>query len=239
MQRFYVNYLDLGELNLFLEEPWLVHQLVKVLRSKNWDKISLFNWTEKKDYIYKIVNIEKRWIFIEFLESVDLDSEITYYFTLFQSIPNKLDKIEYIIQKWVEAWFTSFNFFRSNRSQELRGLTDSKIDRFRKIIIEAVEQSGRSVIPDLNFIKAIDFEWIKVNKNIFFHTNNSNSILLKDLNIKSGSDINLFVWPEWWFEDTEIDEFEKNNFTRVHLWDRILRTETTWVVTWFYIIQNK
>jgi 16S rRNA U1498 N3-methylase RsmE len=33
--------------------------------------------------------------------------------------------------------------------------------------------------------------------------------------------------------------FLKNNFKKVFLWNRILRTETAWIVTGFYITQSK
>jgi 16S rRNA U1498 N3-methylase RsmE len=51
--------------------------------------------------------------------------------------------------------------------------------------------------------------------------------------------VNLFIWPEWWFSDKEVSEFEKNNFKKIYLWDRILRTETVGIVTWFYIVQSR
>jgi RsmE family RNA methyltransferase len=59
------------------------------------------------------------------------------------------------------------------------------------------------------------------------------------LEINYTKKINVFVWPEWWFSTKEISQFEENNFKKVFLWNRILRTETTSSVTWFYIIQTK
>jgi RsmE family RNA methyltransferase len=50
--------------------------------------------------------------------------------------------------------------------------------------------------------------------------------------------VNIFIWPEWWFSDREVIQFEKSNFTKVFLGNRILRTETAPIVAWFYIIQN-
>ena len=41
------------------------------------------------------------------------------------------------------------------------------------------------------------------------------------------------------YYDEEIKSFKRIFWKKVHLWDRILRTETTWVVTSFFIIQNK
>jgi RsmE family RNA methyltransferase len=76
-------------------------------------------------------------------------------------------------------------------------------------------------------------------ENILFHTKDEESNSLKDLKLDYTKNINLFVWPEWGFSDEEINVFVESWFKKVHLWNRILRTETTWVVAWFYIIQNR
>jgi RsmE family RNA methyltransferase len=39
-------------------------------------------------------------------------------------------------------------FFRSKRSQKLN-LSENKIERLKKIIIEASEQSNRNIVPEL------------------------------------------------------------------------------------------
>jgi len=77
------------------------------------------------------------------------------HLVLFQSLPNKIDKIEEIIQKGTEIGYSEFNFFRAERSQELR-LSPNKIERFEKIIKEASEQSQRNIVPKLNFLEKLD-----------------------------------------------------------------------------------
>ena len=123
-------------------------------------------------------------------------SEIDFELTLYNALPNKLEKIEYIIQKGTEICFTSFVFFRSQRSQKLV-LWDNKIQRLEKIIIEAVEQSGRAKIPKLNIQEDFDFNSLPEGKNIFFHTKNQNSSDLNSISKKSWDKINLFIGPEW------------------------------------------
>jgi RsmE family RNA methyltransferase len=44
--------------------------------------------------------------------------------------------------------------------------------------------------------------------------------------------VNIFIWPEWWFTKKENDLFLKNNFTKVNLWRNILRTENAPIVVW-------
>ena len=118
-------------------------------------------------------------------------------------------------------------------------MSDNKLERLQKIAIEAVEQSWRLHVPEIVFLDKYDFSPLIKNQNIFFHTISENSKLIQKTKIDYDNTINLFVWPEWGFSDDEIKKFKNMFFEQVHLWDRILRTETTWMVTSFYIIQNR
>jgi len=144
-----------------------------------------------------------------------------------------------------------FIFYRSERSQKLI-ISDKKEERLKKIIIEAVEQSWRSFVPEFKILSSSPFmenrivgELLK-SENIFLHTKNNNSYNLQEfINNCSSSplwkgiigDLNIFIWPEWWFSEQEIKNFEDNNFSRLYLWNRILRTETAWVVVGFTLWQ--
>jgi RsmE family RNA methyltransferase len=61
---------------------------------------------------------------------------------------------------------------------------------------------------------------------------------LKNLDFSGFKTINIFVWPEGWFSDNEVLNFEKYGFKRVNLGANIMRTETVWTVVWFYIRQS-
>lgn len=237
MQRFYFEALESIDDSVTVKNPNLLSQLIKVLRIKIWDEIIFFNWVDDLDYIYKIISIDKREVYLEKQWYIENNSENSFDINIINAIPNKLEKIELILQKWVEVWVSNFLFFRSNRSQKLN-LSNNKIDRFKKIIVESVEQSSRSRVPELVFLDDLnlnDFNWAN---NIIFHTSDKNSISLKDINLNGTSDINIFVWPEWWFDENEIKSFEEHNFKKVFLGNRILRTETTWFTSAFFIIQN-
>jgi len=237
MQRFYFEALESSDDSVTIKNPDLLNQLIKVLRVRTWDEIIFFNWVDDIDYIYKIISIDKREVYLEKQWYLENNSEIDFDINIINSIPNKLEKIELILQKWVEVGVSNFLFFRSNRSQKLV-LSPNKIERLNRIIIEAVEQSWRSRIPEFTIVDDLDiwaFSWAN---NIIFHTQNSESISLKDLDLNKSQDINIFVWPEWWFDQEEIDIFTSYWFKKVYLWNRILRTETTWFSSAFYIIQN-
>ena len=238
MQRFYFPELEQIDDNIVIKNPDLLNQFNKVLRAKAWDEFLFFNWQDEIDFIFKIISIEKREAYLEKQWEIENDSEIDFDLNIFWALPNKLEKMEYIIQKGVEVWVTWFYFFRSERSQKLI-LSPNKIERLNKIIQEAVEQSGRSRVPELiikDNISLSDFEW---NETIIFHTKNEKTTNLKKLKLDYNKWINLFVWPEGWFSDNEISTFENMWFKKVHLWNRILRTETTGIVASFFLIQNK
>ena len=234
MQRFYVKSDLLWEKKYSIYNIDIFYQLIKVMRAKNWDKIVLFNCIESLDYIYEIREIRKREIIVSFVEKIEKDTEINFELVLYQAVSNKIEKVEYILQKCVEVWFKKIVFFKSSRSQKLN-ISENKIIRFKKIIIESVEQSDRNIIPELVFEEKIDFN-IKWN-NLFFHIKNNNSKSLKGIKLDFTQLVNLFVWPEWWWDENEIKKFEKNKFQKLNLWNRILRTETVWIVVWFWIIQ--
>ena len=69
-------------------------------------------------------------------------------------MPNKYEKIEYILQKGVEIGITKFVFFRSDRSQKLL-VTPAKIERFENIAREALEQCGGMVMPEIRWLEKL------------------------------------------------------------------------------------
>ena len=234
MQRFYFeNIKDY----FFIEDKNFINQVLKVLRSQLWDKFIFFDGKKYTDFVFEISEIQKNKIFFKKLEEIDKNSEIGFEINLFSSIPNKLEKIEFIAQKWTEVWVSNFYFFKSQRSQKIF-LNENKVDRIKKIIQEAAEQSNRNKIPNFQIMEKIDFEKLKKEKNIFLHTKDENSIKLSEIKAKSWEKINIFIGPEWWFSDEEIKIFQKNNFQKIFLWNRILRTETVGFTVAFFIIQN-
>lgn len=231
MQRFYKPNL---EKKFFIDDREFKNQVLKVLRWKINDDFIFFDGKNDKDFVYKLYDIQKDKLFFEKISEIEKKSEINFELNLFASLPNKIEKIEFIVQKATEIWVTNIYFWKSERSQKIF-LNENKIERIKKIILEAVEQSGRNKIPEFKIFEKIDLEKIEW-KNIFLHTKNENSKNLKDINF--AEKINIFTWPEWWFSDQEVKFFEEKNWERIYLWDRILRTETAGIVTSFFIIQN-
>lgn len=220
--------------DLLIDDKDFFHQVSHVLRSLIWDEIIIFNW-DSYEYVYEIKEITKKWIKLSLKEKIKNIKDSNLSLNLFQAMPNKYEKIEYILQKWVEIGIRNFIFFYWERSQKLV-INEKKVERFNYIIKESLEQCGWNILPKINFVSKLDLALISWEK-LVFHTKTEKSIQLRDLQI-SNNEINLFVWPEWGFSDREISNFQNNSFKIVNFWERVLRTETTWIVTSFYLLNK-
>ena len=231
MHRFYLDYLSLDS-TLVIAEEGLVHQISKVLRGKPGERFSFFDGKESFDYIYQLEKFSKEGIHFTLIEKVSK----TYHprtVVLFQGMPNKWDKIEYMVQKWVEVWIQSFIFFPSDFSQKLF-INDSKIERIKKIMIEALEQSGGNALPSLEFFpkfpETLCLWWQNI---LLHHLEDTSSQGLKE--VQYSKKVHIFVWPEWGWSDTEVQKFETLWCQKVHFGESILRCETVGPVIGFYI----
>ncbi|MDD5213677.1 MAG: RsmE family RNA methyltransferase [Candidatus Gracilibacteria bacterium] len=234
MQRFYLER-RFGE-QMKITDTIMYNQITRVLRARVGNEYIFFNSTDNIDYVYKIDSIDKNTVVLSQIEKIN-KLEYNLEINLYQSLPNKHEKIDNIIQKGVEVGISNFYFYKGERSQKL-DVEAKKITRFQKIMGEAVEQSGRNKMPDLEFTDKLDFNTDKNELNLFFHTNSENSLNLKSLDFSGFKTINIFVGPEGGFSDNEVLNFEKDGFKRVNLGENIMRTETVGTVVGFYIRQS-
>lgn len=232
MQRFYYD-IKLWT-DLTIDDKDFFHQISHVLRSVIWDGIMIFNW-DSYDYFYKITEIAKKGIKLSLQEKIKNKKDSDIVINLYQVTPNKYEKIEYIIQKWVEIGIRNFIFYSSERSQKLV-INEKKIERFKFIIKESLEQCGWNIMPSLIFLNKPDFQLIKWYK-IVCHIKIEDSINLKNFKISKDL-INIFVWPEWGYSDKEISNFQDNWSQIINFWERVLRTETTGIVLGFFLLNR-
>lgn len=174
MQRFYIPK-KLEKIEIFEDEKF--HQLSRVLRAKIGDEIILFS-EESGEFLYEIVEISKKNIQLSQKNRIERPSpENLKNISLFQALPNKLEKIEWILQKNIEIGVQKFVFFKSERSQKLF-ISDSKKQRFLEIAREALEQCGGIKMPEIIFSEK-NFEKIleehRFDIGLFLHTNGENN----------------------------------------------------------------
>jgi RsmE family RNA methyltransferase len=101
MQRFYLPE-DLSLKTLKLENEEINYQLQKVLRAGVGDQVIFFDGIDFEDRIFEIVQIEKRHILFTFIKKQKKQKN-NFSLELYQSLPNKIEKMEMILQKGVEV----------------------------------------------------------------------------------------------------------------------------------------
>lgn len=230
MQRFYVPF-ELS-VDISITDPDIIHQLIHVLRIGVWEHIVLFSGNGSETE-YSIQSINKKLVTLRWQSQRSPNTESNKKISLYQSLPNKYEKIEYILQKWVEIWITRFVFFRSERSQKLI-LSPKKIERFTHIAREALEQCGGVIFPQIEFLETFPSEQT-TDSNIVLDTLGESTRISSYDSLQS---ISLWVWPEGGWSDIERIKMVNNSFIFARFGDRILRTETAGIVVSFGFMNN-
>lgn len=216
-----------------LSDERVFHQMKTVLRAKEWTEFFVQKNSDEQNVVRMKVRIktfdEKKNIVAEIVsEEEKKNNEKNIKICL--AMPNKFDKCELMTQKLSEIWVTEIVFWVAERSQ-IRELNQQKLDRLKKIAIEAVEQSRGWKIPVISFEKNCVFQ-LSEEKNfccIFDAGDQSFSTLEISGEMSNVEKIIWIVWPEWGFSPKDYENFPKNAKI-VNLGERILRMETAAIV---------
>jgi 16S rRNA (uracil1498-N3)-methyltransferase len=142
---------------------------------------------------------------------------------LFASLIKK-DKFEWVLEKCTELGVSKFVPIISERSEK----KDLNIERMRKIIKEASEQSERGFMPEI--CEPIELEEALADieyKAIALHLSGES---FDDENLKIFSKLGLFVGPEGGWGEKDIKLFKNKNVPLVTLGTQVLRAETASMV---------
>ena len=193
------------------------HYLLKVMRIGNGKPFSLFNasgeWEAVINEVSKsIINFKVT----KQLRQKENKKEIWLAFS-----PIKSNYQNFMIQKATELGVTKFVPIIFDRSI-VRKVNHK---RFKKIIIEACEQSNRINLPDIIKTQTLD-KFINSNEvNLIFTDLNSENKKL-DKNKFDEKPVCILVGPEGDFSEEEIKMALENGFKPVTMGDQRLRTET-------------
>jgi 16S rRNA (uracil1498-N3)-methyltransferase len=218
MQRFLVS-IPLSE-HVAIEDETIVHQIGRVLRAAPGDGIILFDGTTPEERFYRIANISKRSVECEYVETRPSRCEPARRVTIVQAMPNTLEKLEYALQKCVELGVSRFLVFRSDRSQKPLP-ADPKRDRLMKIAVEATEQCGGCLLPDIRYFDRLADLPLDEARSFALDMGTPAPMSRQDT-----GDIALLVGPEGGWSDSEREYFDRAGIGRISFGERIMRTET-------------
>lgn len=223
MQKLFVDFIPQGK--VFLNEEQSRH-IARSLRMKVGDMLTL-TCGDGDDYGCIIDEINSERVILSVCYKQANNSEPTVKVSLFQGVP-KNDKMEDIIQKCTELGITSIKpvLTRRSVSRPDEKAAKKKQIRYRKIALEAAQQSGRGIVPEICEMEMLEQAVKKDNsdlKILFYEGGGEPLTKIIDRDIKS---ISIYIGPEGGFEESEVKLIKDSGAAVATLGKRILRTQT-------------
>jgi 16S rRNA (uracil1498-N3)-methyltransferase len=136
----------------------------------------------------------------------------------------QLDKFELVLQKATELGAQSIIPLITDRMEVRIERIRGKEDRWKKIVLEAVKQSGRSKIPTIEAPAHFDDVIARAGSKIIFDPDANQATE------RPSSPVTLFIGPEGGFTERELELARINNAGFERLGPRRLRAETAAIV---------
>ncbi len=176
-------------------------------------------------FLISLSQIDRDTLVWDIIETKEVDQSDNQKYLLV-SMLNKFEKCEWLVQKCTELWMQHIVFFVSQYSQ-IREMPEKKIERLRKIALEATEQSYGSVVPSILFVTNID-EYINWSSVYILHQfwEEYKNYIDENANHKKV----FLIWPEWWRWIDDEKYFSWFDHKKISLWQNILRTETAAII---------
>lgn len=245
MQRYFVSTEQMKDQEVVITGDD-ARQISKVLRGKAGDQFIVSDGVAREALV-EITAIDQGTVTGVIVEELEMTSEAWMKVTVAQSLP-KGDKMETVLQKCTEIGAAGFVPFLSARTivQYDAKKESKRLERWRKIVKEAAEQSHRNVIPEV----ASPLSWKLLLKEfssydaVFFCYEKEQGLQLRDamkqwmtnsgITVGGGADssakVLLIVGPEGGFTEEECTQAEEAGAMSIGLGRRILRCETAGMV---------
>ena len=228
LHRFIGNF-DLSKKAVEITDPKITKQIKAVLRLSTGDKIILADGQGREaEATITLATSNSVTASVEKVaEKENAPGKVNLYFSII-----KKGNFELGLQKAVEAGVSSITPIVTERTVK----TGLNFERLEKIIREASEQSGRTVLPRLYPISNFEDALIAGKNNerrMIFHPAGSLYKPSKDLD-----SVSIFIGPEGGFTDKEIGRAEENGYAAYSLGPLIMRAETAAMITTYRTVNG-
>ncbi len=202
------------------------YHLKKVLRSKVNEQVEFCD-SNGNCYLYSIDEINANEIVFTKQDKLLNNNELPKRIILGLSLL-KNNNFELVLQKAVELGVSDIIPLEFNRTVvKASNFSEKKLQRFKKIILEASEQSKRNLVPKLHPVHSVkQLDKVEVtNKFVAYENSSDNKLLVKHLNdVKD--DVMIVIGPEGGLDLLELEKLREFGFEDISLGKRILRAET-------------
>lgn len=205
------------------------HQVRNVLRMRAGDRVLLLD-DAGYEYDGVLTGVSRREVAVAVEEKRPSVNEPAVQISLYQSLL-KRDNFEWVLQKGTELGVRHFVPLEVNRN--VVEFKQKKLTRWRRIVTEAAEQSGRSRIPTIAAAVALPaaLASLAVDCALMPAVAADDQTVAAVLVQKRPLSVALFIGPEGGFAPVEVALAQQHGVTPVTLGSRVLRAETAAVVS--------
>ena len=225
----FIGDFDLSKKEVEIQDPEIIKQIKGVLRLEVSDHLILGDGRGKAAEA-TILSMSPKSILAGIIK-VEEPEENSVKVNLFLAILKK-ENFELAVQKAVESGVSTITPVITERTIK----TGLNTERLEKIIREASEQSGRSLVPSLSPI--LEFEdalqaHSEAQEKIIFHL--SSKTYSPNNHARS---VNIFIGPEGGFTQGEVELSQKSGYTPASLGSLTLRGETAAIIATYRAVNR-
>lgn len=222
LHRFFVG--DEVELSrdFWVHDEKLIHQWRNVLRMSDGQELVLFDGIGE-DRLYKLLELTDREAHLSLVTEMKRNTPANEIYLLWSLL--KKDKNDWVIQKCTELGVSHFIPIISDRC-ERSVLSQNQLDRWKKIVIEAAEQCGRSDIPAIREPINIDTAITELSDKMEIFVCQQSDYTKVNGDNANEQPVGVLIGPEGGWSDEEKQLFKTTNLKHLNLHDFTLRAET-------------
>jgi 16S rRNA (uracil1498-N3)-methyltransferase len=241
-RRFFVDPATVARDDVTLDGD-LAHRLTRVLRLRPGAEIALFDGSCREARV-RLDQLDDRVVRGRIVERYDGPPEPRVKLHLYQSI-TKGERFEWLLEKGTEIGVSRFVPLIASRAVVTTPGTSNRSQRWRRIVVEATEQCGRSAVPEVDepqrFEAAIGLApgvLVLPYESAGQVAPSVQSALTEEIDaLFATNEVSVFIGPEGGFDPAEVAAAEASGVAVVTMGERVLRSETAGLVAATLVMQ--
>ena len=201
------------------------HYLKHVLRLKSGAALLLFNGRKAIDY-HATLDFNGKKVNARIDRAIPLHTESRLDSEIIQGL-GRADHMDWMVQKTTELGTNKITMFNAERTQSplKPAQLEKKLAHWQGVAISACEQSGRAVLPEIQFCPDLDRAIATSTTELKLLLDFAGDSLVSVLQPPCAA-VSVLLGPEGGLSQSEIELAKTTAFTPVRLGPRVLRTET-------------
>ncbi|HEX5940405.1 MAG TPA: RsmE family RNA methyltransferase [Dehalococcoidia bacterium] len=196
-------------------------RLKKVLRMSDGDRVTLF---DGKGLEADAVLVEDgRQVSISALRQVEESGPVIHLYPALI----RANRFDWVVEKAVELGARSIRPVVCERS--LIDEAGDRSERWRRLVIEAAEQSGRKLLPEVHPPQRFETAIAEAAGGVILAWEGEKLATLREA-VQDASELSLFAGPEGGYSDAEVEMGKRAGATLVTLGPYTLRAETAAII---------